>query len=391
MNINKPVFFVLIIYPLLIIILCYFYVTCYGIGQFEIIFSLLGYYVSNIVVGIGLHRLWSHDSYKTNSFVEFILAIFAAGTLQGPVLIWASNHFKHHTYTDTDKDPHSPKKYENKLFGFLWSHIGWMIFDNESHKSISRITLVKLGRKKILRWQLHYYWHIAIFMNLLLPLAIGYMIGGKYQYAFAAFIFVGIGRSIQQQATFLVNSICHFVGSQKYTEGSSRDIWWLFFLLLGENWHNFHHAFPNDYRNGPKWYHLDIHKWIIYTMSVIGIAWDLKKTASVRVEAKIGKTTAKFLSIKMEKIFIMRSKVNTMINNVQNWIQELDHSSDELRNNFNKSLGELLSSLNKITGLLSNFKNPSEKIIGAIAKQINHYETRLKSMYVDFEKLRSYA
>jgi DnaJ-class molecular chaperone len=64
---------------------------------------------------------------------------------------------------------------------------------------------------------------------------------------------------VQQQVTFFVNSLCHFVGTQKYTNGTSRDIWWLALLLLGENWHNFHHAFPSDYRNGHKWHQFDVH------------------------------------------------------------------------------------------------------------------------------------
>jgi stearoyl-CoA desaturase (delta-9 desaturase) len=54
---------------------------------------------------------------------------------------------------------------------------------------------------------------------------------------------------------------------------------------LGENWHNFHHAFPSDYRNGPKWYHLDVHKWIIWTFAKLGLAKDLKYTSDIRIIA----------------------------------------------------------------------------------------------------------
>ncbi|CAF3253695.1 unnamed protein product, partial [Rotaria sp. Silwood2] len=108
----------------------------------------------------------------------------SAATLQGPVLSWASNHYKHHTYTDKDLDPHSPLKFNNKILGFLWSHIGWMIIGG-SYKSIDRITMVKLGKSKILKWQLKYYWEIALFMNSIFPMMIGYLIKGTLTAAYA--------------------------------------------------------------------------------------------------------------------------------------------------------------------------------------------------------------
>ena len=259
-NINFTAFFALIIYPSILITLIVKYASTYQLGFFELSLFLVGYYIANIAVGLGLHRLWSHGAYKTNKYVEFILAIFSAATLQGPALSWASNHFKHHTYTDTEKDPHTPLAYKNKLMGFLWSHMGWMMTGDGSYKSISKITMVKLGRNKILRWQLKYYWPIAISMNTIFPALLGYIIGGSAVSAFAGFLFIGLGRALQQQATFFVNSLCHFFGSQKYIKGTSRDVWWLFILLLGENWHNFHHAFPSDYRNGVRWHQLDVHK-----------------------------------------------------------------------------------------------------------------------------------
>ncbi|KAJ6644857.1 Exodeoxyribonuclease 7 small subunit, partial [Pseudolycoriella hygida] len=168
----------------------------------------MGYYGSNITVGVGLHRLWSHHTFKTNRVVEFILAVMAAATLQGPVLSWASNHYKHHSFTDKEQDPHSPLKFSNKILGFLWSHIGWMIIDG-SYKSIDRITMVKLGRNKILKWQLKYYWEIAIFMNSVVPMIIGYLLGGTLIAAYAGFLFIGIEiqESLKKLAEQLHSSI----------------------------------------------------------------------------------------------------------------------------------------------------------------------------------------
>ena len=84
-------------YPVFLITLGINYVLDYQVGWFEGLLFICGYYIANITVGVGLHRLWSHDSYKINKYVEFILIMLSAGTLQGPALSWASNHFKQRT------------------------------------------------------------------------------------------------------------------------------------------------------------------------------------------------------------------------------------------------------------------------------------------------------
>ncbi|MFK7760719.1 MAG: acyl-CoA desaturase [Candidatus Midichloriaceae bacterium] len=301
--INYPALFVIIIYPLILGVIATLYGYRYGIGKFEIISIIATYYIINISVGVGLHRLWSHNAFKTKKWVEVVLACLTAGTLQGPILAWASDHMVHHKYTDQDKDPHTALKYKNKFVGFMWSHMGWMIFSDLKLKKIDKLALAKLGRNRVVLWQFRHYWKIAIFMNAVLPVMIGYFIGGNLRYALGAFIFMGVGRAIQQQATFCVNSIVHMnIGSKEYYYGTARDIWWLFFLLLGENWHNFHHAFANDYRNGHKWYHLDIHKWVIAFMAKIGLASDLIVTSKLRIESMKEQVRKKTIANLQEKV-----------------------------------------------------------------------------------------
>ncbi len=153
-------------------------------------------------------------------------------------------------------------------------------------KNLDRATLKLLGGNKMLVWQLKNYWMIAVFMNVILPPLLGFMFFGTLKAAVAFYIFIGLGRAIQQHATFCVNSACHFLGSKNYMDGTPGDIGWMAIFLLGENWHNFHHAFPRDYRNGCKWYHFDVHKWIIYIMSKIGLASDLVITPEHRISVK---------------------------------------------------------------------------------------------------------
>lgn len=383
------IFFVLIIYPIILSYLGIKYYASHKIGVFEISLFIAGYYGSNIAVGVGFHRLWSHNAFKTNKVVEFILVMMSAGTLQGPVLSWASNHFKHHAYTDKDQDPHSPLKFENRILGFLWSHIGWMIIDG-SYKSIDRITMVKLGRNKLLRWQLKYYWKIAAFMNIVFPALIGYLIGGTIISAYASFLFIGIGRALQQHATFCVNSLCHFVGSKQYYKGTAGDIWWMALFLLGENWHNFHHAFPSDYRNGAKWYHFDVHKWIIYVMSKLRLAWNLEVTSKIRIQAKINETSKYLIEGRKQQLNLLQDKINQLVEHVYVKLNELENSSVSIKAQLQKSFMEIQESLKKLAEQLHSSiqltEKSSERLLKIASKKIKDREIAIYRLYNELDR-----
>ncbi|WP_342278653.1 fatty acid desaturase [Candidatus Tisiphia endosymbiont of Myopa tessellatipennis] len=382
-------FFVLIIYPILLAFLVIKYHINHKIGIFEIGLLIAGYYGSNITVGVGLHRLWSHHAFKTNTAVEFILVIMSAATLQGPALSWTSNHYKHHSYTDKDQDPHSPLKFDNKILGFLWSHIGWMIIDG-SYKSIDRITMVKLGKNKLLRWQLKYYWQIAAFMNIVFPALIGYLIGGTINSAYAGFLFIGMGRALQQQATFCVNSLCHFVGSKQYYKGTAGDIWWMALFLLGENWHNFHHAFPSDYRNGAKWYHFDVHKWIIYVMSKLGLAWNLEVTSKIRIQAKINETSKYLIEGRKQQLNLLQDKINQLVEHVYVKLNELENSSISIKAQLKKSFMEIQESLKKLAEQLHSSiqltEKSSERLLKIASKKIKDREMAIYRLYNELDR-----
>jgi len=61
---------------------------------------------------------------------------------------------------------------KNKLKGFVWSHIGWMLSIGNNKKLIERSTLKRLGKNKIVVWQFKNYWKIAILVNTVIPFCI---------------------------------------------------------------------------------------------------------------------------------------------------------------------------------------------------------------------------
>jgi stearoyl-CoA desaturase (delta-9 desaturase) len=247
--------------------------------------------------------------------------------------------------------------------------------------------MVKLGRNKLLRWQLKYYWELATIMNLFVPAIIGFAIGNSLQSAYAGFLFIGLGRALQQQITFFVNSLCHFAGTKKYVKSTSGDIWWLALLLLGENYHNYHHAFPSDYRNGVKWYHFDAHKWIIYLMSLCGLAWDLNKTPKIRIEAKMSQTIEQYASLRREKLELMNIKIAELALIMQDGLKEVENTN--LRKRFSYSLSKLQINLNKLTQRLNqqlkNLENSSENIVNIISKEIKKIENSWQKLYLELE------
>lgn len=282
-SLYMPAAVVLLVYPALLILFAFLYVKQFSFGLFEAMLMVSTYYIINISVGVGLHRYWSHAAFSLNRVVQFILLILASASLQGPVLMWASDHAMHHMYTDSPKDPHSPNKFNGGIKGFLWAHIGWMLF-RSPNKEMDRGTLKRLGRDPMLLFQFKHYWTLAILTNTLIPALIGFAITRSWIGALAAFIFMGLGRAIQQHGTFCVNSMTHYFGRRLYEKGGSAgDIFWMAPFLLGENWHSFHHAFPSDYRNGVELHHFDVHKWIIWLLEKVGLAWDVKRTSEVRI------------------------------------------------------------------------------------------------------------
>ena len=141
--------------------------------------------------------------------------------------------------------------------------------------------------------QHEYYQFWALMAGVFTPLLIGAVTG----HLLGAFILaVGLRLFLVFNSAFFINSFAHMFGSRPYdVEVSARDHWLGAILTNGEGYHNYHHKFPNDYRNGIHWYHWDPSKWIIWTLEKIGLAWDLRRTSS----AQITEARMKVLALKV--------------------------------------------------------------------------------------------
>jgi stearoyl-CoA desaturase (delta-9 desaturase) len=268
----------LTITPILAIVLTitYFKTTTALIWP-QILLAFVFYIITGMSITAGYHRLFSHRTYKAGPVLKFIYLIFGAAAFQNSALKWSADHRIHHNHVDHDKDPY------NINTGFFFAHIGWIFYkeDPEKSKHFPKDLLLD----KLVMWQHNHYMAIAIFMGLALPTIIGYFLGS----ALGGLALAGLFRIVfVHHCTFFINSLCHIVGKRTYTDtNSARDSFILAFFTYGEGYHNFHHYFPVDYRNGIKWYHFDPTKWLIKITEFIGLAKDLKKVPEKMInEAK---------------------------------------------------------------------------------------------------------
>jgi stearoyl-CoA desaturase (delta-9 desaturase) len=242
------------------------------------IFAVVLMVITSLSITGGYHRLFSHRTYDANPLFKILYLLFGAGAIQNSALIWCTEHRRHHRFVDTDQDPYSINK------GFFFAHIGWILlkedprFAGQYEEDLKKDKLVLLQHK--------YYFPIAIAVSFLFPMAVGAYFGHMW----GGLIIGGFLRVfITSHCTFLINSAAHFWGTQPYTDkNTAKDNFLLAFFTYGEGYHNFHHKFQSDYRNGIKWYDWDPTKWIIYGMSKLGFASRLKTISPAMIlEAKI--------------------------------------------------------------------------------------------------------
>ena len=250
-----------------------YYSWAYVFSWKTIALAVVWYYCCSLSISAGYHRLFAHRSYKCSNIVRFFHLAFGAASWQSSALNWASDHRDHHAYTDDEGDPYNIKK------GFWWAHWGWLCY-RPTHSDFNHAKDLKDSR--LVSFQDRHYFSWALLFGILLPMLIAW----TWQDAVGAFLWVGWFRLlIQYHATFSINSVAHWVGTQPYsTATSARDSLTAAVLTMGEGYHNYHHRFPSDYRNGIRFYHWDPSKWAIWCWSKMGLAWDLKQIPDEAIE-----------------------------------------------------------------------------------------------------------
>ena len=260
-------------------ILVPFYGFYYGFStESWIVFGLFMAF-TGLSITAGYHRLWAHRTYEAHWILKCFFAFWGAAALQMSILNWAASHRRHHRHVDDNElDPYSANR------GFWFSHIGWLLRHYETNKD-DYANAQDLLRDPIVVFQDHHYKAFAILTNLVPTLLVGWYVGD----VFGVLILAGFLRIVlTHNFTWFINSLAHMWGRRPYTdENTARDNDLIAIPTWGEGYHNYHHIFQWDYRNGVRWWQYDPSKWLIFTASKIGLAKNLKRVPDEKIEKAV--------------------------------------------------------------------------------------------------------
>jgi stearoyl-CoA desaturase (delta-9 desaturase) len=207
---------------------------------------------------------------------QFALAFLAQTSAQRGILWWASKHRRHHRFSDTVDDVHSPVQR-----GFLYAHLGWVFVPSNDATDYAAVR--DLLRYKELIWlDRHPYLPAALLASA------AWLIAGWPGLA------IGFCWSTVAvwHATFCINWLAHVVGRRRYVTGDqSRNNWLLALLTMGEGWHNNHHAYQASVRQGFRWWEYDPTYYALRILAWLGIVWDLHlpPQAVIKGEHRLGR------------------------------------------------------------------------------------------------------
>ncbi|XP_015608808.1 delta(9)-fatty-acid desaturase fat-6, partial [Cephus cinctus] len=229
-------------------------------------------------VTLGSHRYFSHKSYEVTTPVKIVLLIMQTMTGQNSAFTWAREHRLHHKYSDTDADPH------NAARGFFFSHMGWLL--TKKHPLVLQkgrtVDVSDLLSDKLIMFQHKYYIPLYVFWGVLVPIMIPIYLWDEKPWV-SFFTVYCLRYVVVLHFTWSVNSVAHLFGNKPYDKRiypvESALVSWITF---GEGTHNYHHAFPWDYRVSEFSTLISLTTRIIDLLAYFDLTYD-RKTASQQV------------------------------------------------------------------------------------------------------------
>lgn len=314
----------LIAYQVLLLAALPWYFIHYTVTPGIFFFTLLFLFSGGLSITAGYHRLFSHKSYKAHPVIEAIILFFGSATIQGSALRWCNDHRNHHAHVDTDKDPYTITK------GFWYAHFLWML---EKQKPIDPKVVSDLMRNKRVMWQDRYDVLCMFGSNILLFLFTCWATG-EYMSAFVLAVWLRL--FVQHHTTWFINSLAHTWGSQPFcTEHTAVNNFVISFLTYGEGYHNYHHTFANDYRNGIRWYQFDPTKWLIWSLNKCGLAWGLRRVDIHTIEKKIVLERKDMLLEQLTQLwYIKKEELEEKIQELSDRLVKESSRFKELRENY---------------------------------------------------------
>jgi stearoyl-CoA desaturase (Delta-9 desaturase) len=261
----------------------------WGLSWRDLVIGLVAYLVSGLGVTIGLHRYFTHGSFKAVRWLRIALAVAGSLAVEGDVIQWVADHRRHHAYADREGDPHSPWRYGANVTGLfkglLYAHCGWLFARQWSNRA--RFAPDLLADRDITRVDRMFVPLVAV--SLLAPPVAGGLLTWSWQGALTAFFWASLVRvALLHHVTWSINSICHVYGQRPFkthTADRAANFWPLAVISFGESWHNSHHADPTCARHGVLPGQLDPSARLIWLLEKAGWVYDVHWPKPQRVAA----------------------------------------------------------------------------------------------------------
>lgn len=251
------------------------------------VFYLLLSLCSGLGVTAGVHRYWSHKSYKARMPFQIALMIFNCISMQNDIIEWCRDHRVHHKYTETNTDPH------NALRGFFFAHMGWLMMKKHPDVFIKgkNVDMSDLYADPVVQFQHRHYLKLCFVFSVMLPMLIPWLCWGE-DITVAFFILFLFRYIMTLHSTWFVNSAAHLWGERRYDGGiNPSDNRFVCMAAIGEGWHNYHHTFPYDYATSEWGPRLNMTTIIIDFLAAIGLVYGRKQVSQEaidRVRRRIG-------------------------------------------------------------------------------------------------------
>jgi stearoyl-CoA desaturase (delta-9 desaturase) len=259
----------------------------HGLTVVDVYSFLIFYFLTGLGVALGMHRYFTHRSFKTALPIQLLLGAFATMSFQGSILRWVVDHRRHHAHADVEGDVHSPHmdpwgQEQVGIAGFWYAHVGWMFDGTATDPALFGHDLVD-DPVVMFFTRTHWIWLIAA---LALPYGFGYALGGP-DGAWSSMLFGGcLKTTVLHNVVWGVNSVGHSHGNEDFPQANkSKNNLVLALLTFGDGWHNNHHRFPRSAFHGLTPRELDVNGWIITGLERLGLAWDVVRIPQQRIDA----------------------------------------------------------------------------------------------------------
>ncbi|KAJ8675192.1 hypothetical protein QAD02_010978 [Eretmocerus hayati] len=245
----------------------------------------VGYFcgmVGGFGVTAGVHRYWTHRSYKANLPFRIILMICYLSSGQNSIAAWVRDHRVHHKFSETDADPHNSNR------GFFFAHMGWLMM--RKHPEVIRkgkeIDMSDVLSDPVVAFAQKHFTVLRILLGVVVPTLIPrYLMNESWYYSIVTMCFIRY--ILLLNFTWSVNSAAHIWGNKPYDKNISPvENRAVSFMAMGEGWHNYHHVFPWDYKAAELGnYRLNFTTAVIDFFAHLGWVYDRKQPSKSLVRA----------------------------------------------------------------------------------------------------------